>query len=91
MRPNYIFIVLKCTTKHFRRISKQMNYIIAAKFTHPIQRLIQANNVWITLDIGIEISEQIYQSDSWTIPRRMIIVRQKINDRPQAPKTITPF
>jgi len=64
--------------------SKPIDYIIAAKFTHPIQRLIQGNNAWIILDTGIEISEQIYQSDSWAIPRRMVIVRQKIKDRPQA-------
>jgi IS4 transposase len=62
-----------------------MDYIIAAKFTQPIQRLIQANSAWIVLDTGIEISEQMYQSDSWAIPRRMVIVRQKIKDRPQAP------
>ena len=64
---------------------KSMDYIIAAKFTHPIQKVIHASNNWIVLDTGIEICEQIYQSDSWNKPRRMVIVRQKIKDRPQAP------
>lgn len=64
---------------------KLIDYIIAAKFTHPIQRIIHASNNWIVLDTGIEICEQMYQSDSWEKPRRMIIVRQRIKDRPQAP------
>lgn len=63
---------------------KSMNYIIAAKFTHPIQRIIKASTNWILLDTGIEICEQMYQSDSWDKPRRIIIVRQRIQDRPKA-------
>lgn len=64
---------------------KNMNYIIAAKFTHPIQRLIHDCSNWIVLDPGIEICEQTYQSNSWEKPRRIIIVRQRIKDRPKAP------
>lgn len=64
---------------------KTMEYIVAAKFTHPIQRIIDAQTNWILLDTGIEICEQMYQSDSWTRPRRMVIVRQQIKERPQAP------
>jgi hypothetical protein len=37
---------------------KQLNYIVAAKFSHPIQRFIQNQNAWITLDDGIELCEQ---------------------------------
>jgi len=64
---------------------KKMNFIIAAKFTHPIQRVIQASSNWIVLDTGIEICEQFYKSDSWKTARRIIIVRQKIQDRPKVP------
>lgn len=63
---------------------KPMDYIIAAKFTHPIQRLIHSSNNWVLLDTGIEICEQMYQSESWKKPRRIVIVRQRIKDRPQA-------
>ncbi len=62
-----------------------MDYVVAAKFTQPIQQLIAASSNWIVLDTGIEICEQIYQSDSWTKPRRLVIVRQRIKDRPKAP------
>ncbi len=61
-----------------------MDYIIAAKFTHPIQRLIASDNNWIILDNGVEICEQMYQSDCWQKPRRLVIVRQKISERPKA-------
>ena len=64
---------------------KAMSYIIAAKFTHRIQRVIKESTNWIVLDTGIEICEQVYQSDSWQVPRRLVIVRQKIKDRPNAP------
>ncbi len=63
---------------------KHLDYIVAAKFTHPIQRLIAGDNKWVTLDNGIQICEQDYQSEVWQKPRRIVIVRQKIKDRPQA-------
>ena len=64
--------------------AKEMDYVIAVKFTHPIQRLIQASTNWVVLDTGIEICEQMYQSESWEKPRRIVIVRQRIKDRPKA-------
>jgi len=65
--------------------TKPMDYIIAAKFTQPIQRLIHDSKNWIVLDTGIEICEQMYQSESWQKPRRIVVVRQRIKDRPKAP------
>jgi IS4 transposase len=38
----------------------------------------------VILDTGIEICEQVYQGKSWETPRRIVIVRQKIKNRPQA-------
>jgi hypothetical protein len=68
------------------------NYIIAARFNHPIQRIIDKSNNWILLDDGIEICEQFYQSQSWEKPRRMVVVRQKLKERPNAPgKTLSLF
>ena len=64
---------------------KVMNYVVAVKFSQPIQRLIHTSTNWIVLDTGIEICEQTYQSDSWQKPRRIVVVRQKIKDRPKAP------
>jgi hypothetical protein len=71
---------------------KCMDYIIAEKFTHPIQRVIHDSASWLVLDTGIEICEQMYKSNSWKKERRMVIVRQRIKDRPSAPgKKLTLF
>lgn len=64
---------------------KVMNYLVAVKFTHPIQRLIHSSTNWVILDTGIEICEQVYQGQSWHKERRIVIVRQRLNDRPKAP------
>jgi Transposase DDE domain. len=64
--------------------NKRMHYIIAAKFTHPVQRLIDQQDIWLSVDDGIEICDKTYHSDSWDNPRRIIIVRQKIAERPNA-------
>jgi hypothetical protein len=64
--------------------AKTLDYIVAARFSQPIQRLIATSNNWILLDTGIEICEQMYQSDAWTKPRRLVVVRQRIKDRPNA-------
>ena len=64
---------------------KKMNYVVAAKFTPPLQRFIATNKSWLIIDDGIEISEQMYHSDSWGKERRIVMVRQKLYDRPSAP------
>lgn len=63
---------------------KKMQYIIAARFTHPIQHLIDKQEAWLGIDDGIEICNKTYQAQSWEKPRRIVIVRQKINERPKA-------
>jgi len=63
---------------------KPINYIVAARFYEPIQRIIAGNQVWTTLDEGIEISELQYKGQLWNKSRRMIVVRQKIEKRPKA-------
>jgi hypothetical protein len=63
---------------------KQMDYVVAVKFTQPLQRMIHDTTNWIILDNGIEISEQYYQSETWEKPRRIVMVRQRIKERPNA-------
>lgn len=64
--------------------NKHLSYIIAARFVHPIQRLIDKQDFWLKVDDGIEICDKEYQAGSWEKARRIIIVRQKINVRPNA-------
>lgn len=63
---------------------EELQYIVAARFSHPIQRLIDKQDFWLKVDGGIEISEKTYQAESWKKARRIVIVRQKIDQRPQS-------
>jgi hypothetical protein len=63
---------------------KCLNYIVAARFTHPIQQLIDKQDAWFGIDEGIEICDKTYQSSLWSKPRRIVILRQKISERPNA-------
>jgi hypothetical protein len=63
---------------------RKLNYIVAAKFYHPIQREIAETDAWLPLDDGIEICEKMYKADKWKSLRRMVVVRQKLSKRPQA-------
>ena len=63
---------------------RNVNYIIAAKLYAPLQRLFAAQRTWLSVDDGIEIAECEYQSNEWDKPRRIIMVRQHIPDRPKA-------
>ncbi len=61
---------------------RKLSYIVAARMYHPIQRTIAGQRTWLKLDEGVEVAETYYQSPLWDKPRRMIIVRQQIEQRP---------
>jgi len=74
-----------CSDKIFTNLEKKsIQYVIAARFQQPIQRLAAACQCWFSLDDGIEVSETSYQGKEWEEPRRMILVRQHIPQRPKA-------
>ena len=39
---------------------------------------------WIKLDGGIDCAEFEYQAQCWQKPRRMVVVRELVKERPQA-------
>lgn len=61
-----------------------IDYIVAVPMYSTIQRKIASQRTWLRLDQGIEIAEFQYQAQDWDISRRMIVVRQKVSQRPQA-------
>lgn len=72
--------------------AQALNYIVAARFLHPVQRLIDKQQAWLAIDDGIEICSKTYQAQSWDKARRIVIVRQKIQQRPKATgKTLSLF
>lgn len=62
----------------------EMNYIVACRFNNRIKYSLTHEKVWIELADGLEISETAYQANSWDKPRRIIMVRQEIEKRPNA-------
>ena len=65
--------------------SKNINYVVAARLHRPLQKqLAYGQQVWTTLDDGIEISQSTYQASDWSKARRIIMVRQRIEQRPKA-------
>jgi hypothetical protein len=71
---------------------KSIDYIVAARFYQPVQHIISQQQAWMIVENGIEISEVNYKAANWKQSRRMVIVRQRIKDRPNAiGKTLTLF
>ena len=63
---------------------RSLPYVVAARFSHPVQRLIAGNEVWTRLDSGIEVCEKQYRAEDWTSARRLVIVRQEVAIRTNA-------
>lgn len=60
--------------------TQKHNYIIAAKMNPRLRNEIAAIKTWVRVDKGIESSECRYQAHAWEAPRRIIVIRQRIED-----------
>lgn len=63
---------------------KGLHYIVACRFNNRIKYSLTHERVWVEVAKGLEISEATYQADSWEKPRRIVMVRQEIEERPKA-------
>lgn len=63
--------------------SKSISYIIATRMYPWIRFEISSIKEWTPVAKGIEIGEMRYKSPLWDRPRRMIVIRQKLSDRPK--------
>ena len=63
---------------------KQLHYIIACRLNNRIKYSLIHQNTWVEIDKGLEISETEYQADGWENPRRIVMVRKEIEERPRA-------
>jgi len=69
-----------------------LDYLVAVRFYIPIQKMISLRQNWLHVDEGIEICDTTYQSPEWEKPRRIVVVRQKVQERPKAVgKTLSIF
>lgn len=60
-------------------------FIVVAKLTEPVQRLVRGNLVWHSTELaGTDVAEREYQAHGWPQPRRLILIRHRQADRPEA-------
>lgn len=61
-----------------------LNYIIACRFNNRIKHKLVYEQKWVNVTDGIDIAESTYQGLNWETPRRIVMVRQHIDERPKA-------
>ena len=63
---------------------KELNYIIACRFNNRIKHQLVYERKWANVAPGLDIAEGTYQGLDWENGRRIILVRQRIDERPKA-------
>jgi hypothetical protein len=72
------------TFDYLEKREAPIQYIVAVPMYQSVQRHIASENNWLRIDGGIEVCDFSYQGEKWENGRRMIAVRQKIQERPCA-------
>ena len=71
---------------------KKIAYIISARLTQPLQQAMVSQCKFWVVEPGLEIGEINYQAQGWAEARRIVVVRQSVKVRAQAPgKTLKLF
>lgn len=74
----------KSIMEHLEQYERPIPYIIAARLSAPVQRMLVAHRQWIEVEGGIEVASVNFIATGWDKQRRMVIVRQQISKRPKA-------
>jgi len=59
-------------------------YAIVVRMTKPVQLAIAGIREWRAFGPGLEAAELMYQAHGWKKPRRLVVVREEIRERPEA-------
>lgn len=60
-------------------------YIVVGRLVEPVRQLIRRNTHWQQTDLpGTEIAEELFQGWSWGCLRRVVLVRHRREERPEA-------
>jgi DNA-directed RNA polymerase subunit N (RpoN/RPB10) len=62
--------------------ARRLEYIIAVRMNSVVKGKIHGVGGWIKIDSGIECSEFEYQAGSWEKSRRVVVIRQLVEERP---------
>jgi len=59
----------------------QLKFVVAARLTQPLQRLIKKETAWQATEIdGTEVAELEHQEDGWPASARLIVIRHRIGE-----------
>lgn len=56
---------------------KGFRYAIVGRFTKRMKNAVAQITQWRELDPGISVAETVFQAQGWTVPRRVVLVRQR--------------
>jgi hypothetical protein len=60
-------------------------YVVVAQLSEPIQHLVRRDQLWQPTELaGTDVAEVLYQAKSWARPRRLILIRHRKAERPEA-------
>jgi len=61
--------------------TKNISHIISARLAQGLQQAIVDQCKWQQVEVGLEVSELLYQPQGWQTPQRLVVVRQHVKRR----------
>jgi hypothetical protein len=63
----------------------RLPYVVVAQLSEPIKNVLRGGLVWTATEVrGTEVAQMDYQTLSWSQPRRLILIRHRVAERPEA-------
>jgi hypothetical protein len=63
----------------------RLPYVVVAQLSEPIRNMLRGELVWTATEVsGTDVAEMAYQTLSWSQPRRLILIRHRVAERPDA-------
>jgi hypothetical protein len=63
----------------------RLPYVVVAQLSEPIKNLLRAGLEWTPTEVpGTEVAEVEHQTVGWSQPRRVILIRHRVAERPEA-------
>ena len=64
--------------------ARLLPYVIAVRMTPHLRHVVAGLRQWTSFAPGLEAAETTYQAVGWTAPRRLVVVREELRQRPEA-------
>ena len=63
---------------------RALPYVIAVRMNPRLRRAVAAIRQWQSFAPGLEAAETTYRAHGWSAPRRLVVVRELLDERPEA-------